>query len=393
MITVEEAKRVILDSATLTATAAAPLAEAGGRYLAERVIAPYDHPLFDMSAVDGYALLHDTDVSEWRIVGSIQAGEALNADVRHGECVRIFTGAMIPAGADTVVMQEFVIRDGDRMTHNDTRLKRGANVRHRGEQVQAGDVLLETSMRLSPAGIGLLASAGVTHVHVHVTPRVNIVRTGGEFVDGNSLIPGRIFSSNDVMLRSALRTIGIEPPAGTFTPKDDPLELRDALRTASDCDVLLTTGGVSVGDHDLIRKALEGLGAEILFHGVKQKPGKPMLFARLGHTHVFALPGNPRAVLVAWYTYVAPFIRAIQGVSHPWLRSERLPLATSVRFNGERAEFRAAQVRDGMVHLLPDEGSHMLTSLTVADALAYFPYDPREAGVWTDVEVLYLPSA
>jgi len=291
------------------------------------------------------------------------------------------------------VMQEFVSRIGDHISHADQKLRPGSNVRRMGEQVRKGDVLLKAGAFMGPAEIGLLASAGVFAVAVHDKPLVNVVRTGGEFAAGTELIPGKIFSSNDVMLCSALQREGIVLADAVFTAEDDATELRDTLRmAAAGCELLITTGGVSVGDHDLVRGVLLELGAEVLFHGVHEKPGKPMLFARLGNTFVFGLPGNPRAVLVAWYEYVLPFLRAMQGATAPWLRSERLPLVSPITLKAERAEFRPAMIERGMVHLLPDQGSHMLSTMTTAHAIVYFPSATRQLQAGEDVEVHYLPG-
>ena len=393
MITVEEARHILAQVARPTSVVLRELAEASGHHLAQHVVAPHDHPLFDMSAVDGYAFAFEEGRSTWRQVASLAAGDVHGAVLGAGECARIFTGAMIPTGADTVVMQEFVERDGDHITHHDTKLRSGGNVRRKGEQLRVGDVLLKPGTVLGPAEIGLLASAGVGSVAVHRKPLVNVVRTGGEFATGAETVPGRIFSSNDVMLVSALMQEGMRTAAPVFTPKDEAGELRRSLaQAAQGCDVLITTGGVSVGDHDLVKSVLLELGAEVLFHGVHQKPGKPMLFARLGNTFVFGLPGNPRAVLVAWYLFVRPFLLAVQGATGPVLRSESLPLSAGITLKGARAEFRAASVRAGVVHLLADEGSHMLSSLIAANAIVYFPATVRRAEAGELTEVYYLPG-
>jgi molybdopterin molybdotransferase len=156
-------------------------------------------------------------------------------------------------------------------------------------------------------------------------------------------------------------------------------------------DLVITTGGASVGEHDLMQVVLERAGAVVHFHGVTQKPGKPMLFATLSGKPVFGLPGNPRAVMILFWEFVLPFLRAIQGAEDPWLKSDRMPIAHAVRLKGERSEFRAAQVKGGQVTLLADEGSHMLRSLVEADALAYIPADVRQIATGDTVEVHYLP--
>ena len=394
MITVEEAMALLEGAVELTASHERQLMESSGLFLSHPVHAGHHHPLFDMTAVDGYAFAFAPERTAWTVVAELAAGDVYAGELEPGECARIFTGAMLPAGADTVVMQEFVRRDGDRITHTDGRLRPGGNVRLKGEQVKVGDLLLEAGSLLGPSEIGLLASAGVSDVHVHLRPTVSIVRTGGEFTEGGAPAPGRIFSSNEVMLAAALRGEGIATNDRTFTPKDVREELLRDLSIALDSsDVVISTGGVSVGDHDLVRTCLEELGAEIVFHGVKQKPGKPMLFARKGHARIFALPGNPRAVLVGWHLYVRPFLRAMQGAHHPWLPNERLPMAKDITWKGMRADFRAGVVRNGEVQLLADEGSHMLAGMVIAEVLVELPLGVNELRQGEAVQVHYLPRS
>ncbi len=392
MITVAEAMALLERAVETTPAHDVLLPESAGHYLASAVHAHYDHPLFDMTAVDGYAFAFAPGTAHWTVVAELQAGDVYPSELGPGECARIFTGAMLPAGADTVVMQEFVQRMGDRITHTDDRLRPGGNVRRKGEQLKVGDHLLQAGSWLGPAEIGLLASAGVLQVRVQARPTVSVLRTGGEFAEGAGPAPGRIFSSNDAMLIAALNAEGINMKDRTFTPNDIREELlRDLSIAMERSDLLISTGGVSVGDHDLVRTCLEELGAEVVFHGVKQKPGKPMLFARKGRTRVFALPGNPRAVLVGWHLYVRPFIKAMQGTQQPWMHHEMLPLDQDVTWNGVRADFRAAVVRNGSVQLLRDEGSHMLAGMVAAEVLVELPLGSNALRKGEAVRVHYLP--
>ncbi|MEO7080865.1 MAG: molybdopterin molybdotransferase MoeA, partial [Flavobacteriales bacterium] len=206
---------------------------------------------------------------------------------------------------------------------------------------------------------------------------------------GTAPQPGKIFGSNGVMLQAALRAAGLE--ADVHQVGDDREALFTAWKELSERhDIILSTGGVSVGDHDLIPPTLEALGADICFHGVAQKPGKPMLCARLNNTMVFGLPGNPRAVMVLFHEYVLPFLRAMQGAAQPWMRSDLLPITAPLQLKGNRAEFRAAKVTDGKVELRKDEGSHMLLSLTEANAIAFIPADVRELRTGEPIEVHYI---
>ncbi|MEO8733933.1 MAG: molybdopterin molybdotransferase MoeA, partial [Flavobacteriales bacterium] len=351
MIDVQEAKRLVIANVQVMPTEAVPLIDALGRFAANDVVAPFDHPLFDCSAMDGYAFAFSEDVKAWTVIGEVAAGDAFPRSLNNGECVRIFTGAMIPEGTDTVVMQELAQRNGDVLTNSDVKLKRGGNVRCKGEQLHAGDVALPKGVLLDAVAIGLLASVGIQEIKVAEKPRVALLISGDEFVEGTVPQPGRIFGSNGVMLQAALREAGIE--ASVVQVSDD----RDALiaawkQAAQRNELIISTGGVSVGDHDLIRSTLETLGAEIIVHGVMQKPGKPMLFAKLESTPVFGLPGNPRAVMVLFWEYVLPFLYAMQGALDPRPQTEHLPIGHGLKVKGDRAEFRAALTTNGKVNLL-----------------------------------------
>lgn len=389
MIDVKEARRRVMANVLLMPAEAVPLIDALGCFAAKDVMAPFDHPLFDCSAMDGYAFAFSTSVKEWKVVGEVAAGDAFPQNLKPAECVRIFTGAMLPQGADTVVMQELVQRTGEVMTHTDVKLEPGGNVRRKGEQLRTGEVALAEGSPLGAAAIGLLASVGVQEVQVAKRPRVVLLISGDEFTEG--LVPqaGKIFGSNGVMLLAALRVLNIQ--AEVVQVGDDREALIEAWKQAAQQhDVIISTGGVSVGDHDLVRSSLEAVGAEIILHGVMQKPGKPMLFAKLEGTPVFGLPGNPRAVMVLFWEYVLPFLRAIQGALEPRPRTEQLPIEHALNVKGARAEFRAALVANGKVKLLADEGSHMLRSLIEANAIAFIPAEVREWKRGDLIEVHYI---
>ncbi|MBL7938490.1 MAG: molybdopterin molybdotransferase MoeA [Flavobacteriales bacterium] len=390
MIGVEEAKRAMMGQVELLPEDIYPLVEATHHYLSHGPLASrVDHPPFNCSAVDGYAFRSD-DRTVRRIAFEIAAGEPHRRELGDGECARIFTGAHLPLNADTVVMQEHVVRNGESIILREDGPKKGANVRLRGEQLRMGDIVLHRGSRFTPPVIGLLASAGYHNVAASRLPIAELVISGSEFAGGTTLDPGRIFSSNDHMLVSALRAEHVV--AGATRVADDHAALSSAISAAiGRSDLLITTGGVSVGDHDLVRPVLETMGAVIHFHNVAQKPGKPMLFATLNGRPVFGLPGNPRAVMVLFWEYVVPFLRAMQGAKDPWLVTDHLPLAQPLEVKGDRAEFRAAHVHGGRVTLLRDEGSHMLRSLIDADALAFVPADRRQWKVGDPIEVHYLP--
>lgn len=390
MISVEEAKGILLQHVRPMPFLPVPIHESEGCVLVQDIIATHAHPLFDMSAVDGYAV--SGNGPEWRVVGSIAAGSVHDRALGAGECARIFTGAQVPTGTHAVVMQERCSREGDRIMTSGSP-DPGANIRRRGEQFDTGDLLLRSGDRMNAPAIGLVASSGLEEVEVAFKPWVSIVRTGGEFIQDGLDRNGRIFSSNDAMLMAALLAEGCEvDEEGAYIAEDDDAELMSVLEEASEADVIITTGGVSVGDHDRVAAVLTKLGATIHFHGVAQKPGKPMLFATYKDKPVFGLPGNPRAVMVLFWQYVLPFLRASQCARDPWLRSDKVPLAQGLMAKGDRAEFHPARMMGGRVELLTDEGSHMLRSLVDAEVLVYIPADRREWKEGEVIEVHYLPK-
>ena len=373
MLTVEEAQRICMANAPAMPAEFRRLEHAIGTCLAQDAFAADDYPRMDVSAVDGYAVAGP--IGPWSRIGSIAAGQVLGQSLGAGECVRIFTGAALPEGTHGVVMQERVsLGDAAQSVRALTEVIPGANIRRRGESFRSGELLLAKGERMNAAAVGLLACGGLDEVMVVTEPIVSIVRTGSEFIEPGEDHAGMIHSSNERMLVAAVRAAWFHTEEPPFTSSDDPAEIRAVLEAAlADSDAVITTGGVSVGEHDSIRQVLDSMGANIHFHGVRQKPGKPMLFATIGGKPVFALPGNPRAVLVCWHAYVLPFLRSMQGALDPFAGREQLPLAQPIELKGDRAEFRAARIRNGLVELLPEEGSHMLTTLVHADALAYFP--------------------
>lgn len=390
MIGVEEAKRIMMEHVRPLPFTPQVLDLAQDHHLAADVKSLVPYPMFDMSAVDGWALCGEGP--EWMPVASIAAGQRMEGMLLPGHCARIFTGAQIPAGTERVLMQEHAVREASLIQCLHELPMPGANIRRKCEQFTEGELLARTGERLGPASIGIIASGGIEEVEVSFKPWVAVVRTGNEFIEEGSPREGRIFSSNEWMLFAALRKELCEvDDDGAFSAADDDADIGNAIEQASEADVMITTGGVSVGDHDRVRAVLEKMGARIHFHGVAQKPGKPMLFASLNGKPVFGLPGNPRAVMILYWEYVLPFLRAMQGATDPWPRADHVPVAHPVPVKGERAEFRAARVEGGKVTLLADEGSHMLRSLIDADALAYLPSDKRAWNEGEPIEVHYLP--
>lgn len=390
MIGVHEAKRIMMEQVRPLPFTPMALDLAQDHHLAADVQSRASHPLFDMSAVDGWAVRGPGPL--WAPVAVIAAGQVLDQPLQDGQCARIFTGAQVPSGTERVIMQERARLEGDRLRCTDALPAVGANVRFKGEQFTEGELLARAGERLGPPAIGLIASGGAEEVEVFFKPWVSVVRTGNEFIEHGASREGRIFSSNEWMLLSALRKELCEvDDDGAFTAEDDDDAIQEVLTQALAADVVVTTGGVSVGDHDRIRAVLGRMGAVIHFHGVAQKPGKPMLFATLQGKPVFGLPGNPRAVMVLYWEYILPYLRAMQGASEPWPRTDHVPVAHPVLVKGDRAEFRAARIEGGRLHLLADEGSHMLRSLIDAEVIAYLPASKRSWDQNETIEAHFLP--
>jgi len=368
MLSLAEAQAAILariQPATRSETLS--LAHAHGRYAAAALHARVDNPAFDNSAMDGYTL-HSRDLATHGFVlpvaGESSCGSAPQQLVP-GTAMRIFTGAPLPAGADTVVMQEDVERTGEQARFpQDT--QPGAQVRRRGEDFHAGELLYAPGRRLSAYDLALLSAAGVAEVSVHARPRVLVVATGDELVaPGQELRPGQIYESNRLATLLQLEALGAEAADGG-TVRDDPVALHALLTGAGDFDFIITSGGASVGDHDLVKQIFAEIG-EIGFWKVKIKPGKPVAFGRVGaRTHFFALPGNPVSSLVTFKLFVEPALYAWHHSQQPVLE---LPAtaANSFRRSPGRMEFLRARLwsenGEMQAETLPGQGSHQIGTL------------------------------
>ncbi|MHB8535253.1 MAG: molybdopterin molybdotransferase MoeA [Sulfuricaulis sp.] len=368
MLTLEEARAAILaEISPATATETVPLAQAHGRFTAQTLSAQVDNPAFDNSAMDGYAL-HTADLLGAGFVlprhGESRCGDPPGR-LAPGTAMRIFTGAPLPAGADTVVIQEDVKQEGERVVFPRS-VQAGSHLRRRAEDFRQGDALYPRGRRLGAFDLALLSVAGVAQVPVYVRARALVVATGDELVaPGTPLRPGQIYESNRLATLLMLRELGVEAVDGG-TVRDDPAALRELLKTSMDFDFIVTSGGASVGDHDLVRQVFAEIG-EIKFWKVKVKPGKPIAFGHVGtRTHFFALPGNPVSSLVTFKLFVEPALIAWHhGVPHlPQLAATAM---NDFRRHPGRTEFLRARLvtQDGklLATALHGQGSHMLGPL------------------------------
>ena len=372
LLSIEEALARVLARVQPLEPEPVPVAEAAGRVLAQDVVALVDLPPFRSSAMDGFAIRAADVPGELPVVFRIAAGVPAERPLSAGEAMQISTGGTVPAGADAVVPIEVVVEQDNRLRVPDP-VEAGANVRPVGGDVRAGDALLAAGTALGAAQVGALAAAGIAEVACARRPRVVVLSTGTELrTPGEPLGPGQIYESNGPMLAAAFESAGarvdrIGPIA------DDEDEHRQALEWGLEADVLVSSGGVSVGPHDLVRRILGQLGAEEDFWGVAVRPGKPLAFSTRDATLVFGLPGNPVSALVAVELFVRPALRALQGDASPGPRYRLGRLASSVRRNAARDELvraRTAYEEDGIV-LEPVTGqeSHMIARAAAADAL------------------------
>jgi len=378
MISIEQALEIINGNQPPALTCSMELSDAPGLVLAEDVAAPEPLPRYTDSAMDGFAVRwSDFERGEegatvtLSVIGESRAGEPFRAAVQAGEAVRISTGAVLPAGTDTVVPVEDVEEEGQRISVQSMVMKQ-QYVRFEGEEIQAGETVLERGSRLTPAGLGLLASIGVGTVTVFRPPTTAVVVTGSELVASDDEIqPWQSRESNGIMLAAAVYQSGGEV---TFSDHcGDQLEAtKRAINSAFQAaQILLISGGVSVGPHDLVKQAAQEEGFEPLFWKVRQKPGKPLFFARKADRLLFGLPGNSVSALNCYVFYVHPVLQKMQGIEFNWDILTGT-LAEEVENRGERSFFLRVQIIEsdtGMTRVIPirKQGAHMLSSMTLAD--------------------------
>lgn len=344
MLHPDEARRIVLEHVRPLDPLRVPLAEAGDRVLAEPLVADVDLPPFRASTMDGYAVIHDDPQVAREIIGQHLAGGELDGVVRTGTAIKIMTGAPVPEGADAVVPVENTVLDGNQVEIRQPIVRAGDNIRPIGSDMKRGDRLVEAGVRLGPAEIGLLASLGHATVPVGRQPRVAIMSTGDELVEPDQQPgPGQIRDSNRFSLAVAANRAGAEVVINTHVPDDE-----DALRAAfgeavSAADVVITSGGVSMGDRDLV-KALLGELAEVHFQRVFMKPGKPLNFATVDDNLFFGLPGNPVSCLVTFHLFVRPALLVMQGVAAPEEPSTPVRVLHDIQ-PSDRIEYQRAVIR------------------------------------------------
>jgi molybdopterin molybdotransferase len=363
-----------------------PLQDALGRVLAREVRSPIDSPPFDKSAMDGFAVGKDDDSVILRVVDTVAAGASPSRAIRKGECARIMTGAMLPTGTGRVIRHEYVQEEDGRIRPLTS--ETGDNVIPRGASLRAGEPVLRPGV-LGPHDVGALAASGIERIDVAVPPRTAILCTGPEVRPaGTALGPGQIYDSNGPQLCAQLAAMHCPGRMQALGVEDEPGPLTAAIREAlSGCDVLLLAGGVSAGRFDYVPGCLEELGAEILFHGVAIKPGKPTLFARLGGQYIFGLPGNPVSTFVIFEVFVKPFLYRRMGIDWAPVSYAGTLAHTITKTQDERTEFLPVRVRQGRVEAVAYHGSAHLNALAGADGLVRIDVGVRELSEGTQVDV------
>lgn len=365
-----------------------PIERAFGRYLAEDLQALRTQPEQPLSAMDGWAIRAGDLPGPWQIIGESAAGHPFAGTLAAKQTVRISTGAIVPAGADAVLVQEDCRRDGSRLLLDGTPPKPAhRHIRQPGLDFTAGDSILAAGARIGPAQLALAIAAGHADLPVGSSPKVTVIDCGDELArPGEPLLDGAVPASNGPMLAAMLTAEGCavqrDGPLG-----DDRAVLENAFKDAADSDVLVTSGGASVGDHDLIRPVLQDIGAEIDFWRVAIKPGKPIMVARRGRQIILGLPGNPVSSFVTAFLFLVPLVRSLAGARDGLPGIERASTMEDLPKTGKRAEFLRGQLHDGRVRIARVQDSSALLPLSRSNVLVVRPPMSPAAPAGTDVLV------
>jgi molybdopterin molybdotransferase len=390
LLPVTDAQQRLIALAPRAPAETVPLAQAVGRWAAADMLANRTQPVTDLSAMDGYAIRYADRSGPFTLVGESAAGRPFTGTMTAGETVRIFTGAAMPEGADSVLVQEEASRDGDTilLTGEGPR-RQGGNVRRRGLDFTTGDRLIAQGQRLTPARLAVAAIGGHGAIAVGRRLRVAVVATGDELVPAGTLLaPGQLPESNGLMLAAMLAPWPVDVIDLGILPDD--LPVMTAAFAAVDADILVTTGGASVGDHDLVRPALEGAGGSIDFWRIALRPGKPMMAGRLGNTVVLGLPGNPVSAFVTATLFLLPLIAAMSGAADPMPRPMPARLGEDIPTNDHRTDYLRGQLRDGCVFVSTIQDSSMLLTLARADCLLIRPAGALAGKAGDSAEILNL---
>lgn len=391
MISIEDAIQAVLEnSGPNSKSINVPILKAGNSTLFSDVCSPINMPPFRQSAMDGYALnLHD-DLS-YSLIGEVKAGDSHQPKLKQGEAVRIFTGAAVPDSANAVIMQEKVTVNNNTIVI-ETTLPINHNIRSIGEQVKQGEIALKKGTKLTPAAIGYLSSLRISEVSVYKKPSISLITTGNELIEaGEPLAYGKIYESNSKMLQAALLSLGFDDVSIHKIDdnyKDTFSKIKSLLETSN---MIIITGGISVGDYDFVGKALNELKVEEIFYKVNQKPGKPLFFGKKDNTLLFALPGNPAAALTCFYMYVFVALQKLSGFEGKGLVKIFAKSTLNYVKIGDRPLLLKAYYNEGKVTILEGQSSAMLQTYAVSNALVKMSGENEKFCIDDIIEVLLLP--
>lgn len=389
MITVEHALAKSLELVTPKTSETVPLAEAAGRVLVKTIIANRNQPPFPSSAMDGYAVVQSEvkPGATFTVIGESAAGHGYEGSISAGQTVRIFTGAPVPQGADRVIIQEDVTRNGDTITLNND-LDTAVYVRKAGADFTKGTEF-SGPRRLTPNDLALLASMNIAQVPVSRKPVVAIIATGDELVmPGENPNPDQIIASNSFGLAALVRQEGAEARMMPIA-RDTNASLETVLALAGDADLIVTIGGASVGDHDLVGSVAASMGLERSFYNIAMRPGKPLMAGRLGNSILLGLPGNPVSTMVCGHIFLLPMIRAMLGLGNAAAARKTATLATPLGPNGKREHYMRASIEGGKITGFNRQDSALLTVLANANALLIRPVNDGSRMVGETVD--YIP--
>jgi molybdopterin molybdotransferase len=404
MISVEQAQLLIEKKCHPLGREGIVLKHALGYVTAEDIYAPFDLPVANNSAMDGFVIRSRDSKSasmkkpiSFKIRGVIKAGDCREMILKGCEAYRIMTGAFVPSGGDAVIIKERAEILNDELIVR-VEIPLGQHVRFQGEEVRRGKLMIEKHTHIHPATVGILATLGRHQVSVFKRPSVSLIATGSELVrPGIKLKSGQIYDSNSYMIASALHRMGIQP-IHTFRVGDQFRTARKTIEARLSCsDVVIIMGGVSVGDYDYVKDILQACGVETVFWRVSQKPGKPLYFGKKGPRLVFGLPGNPASVYTCFYQYVFPALKLLSGSRDPYLRTAKAVVRDEIKSDSKRLLFlKAKTVTKGKVThvvLLKRQGSHMISSLQVADSFIRVPAGTRKIKKGDEVDIHMLPHS
>ena len=390
LLNVNDAKALVDQHTIALSPVTVLLHYAGGKTLAADVFASVNVPAFSQSGMDGYALAFDSLGKAIKIEGEQAAGDDESSFLQPGTAVRIFTGAVVPEGADTVVMQEKTEVSNGFLQVNDDGLQRGNNVRLPGSEIAKGALALPAGSKLTPAAVGFLAGMGVNEVEIIPLPRVSIIVTGNELQDpGTTQQFGKVYESNSFALLAALSQVHITDTK-VYKCADDMEALTSVLNDAMlQSDVVLMTGGVSVGDYDFTVKVSKDCGIEKVFHKLKQKPGKPLFFGTKDQVLFFGLPGNPASVLTCFYEYVLVALEKLTSQKMQ-LQKLRMPLSTAYQKPAGLTHFLKGMFDGEQVHLPDGQESYKLHSYARANCLVVIPGAATNIEAGDEVEIHFI---